>query len=455
MSSRSDCQSCTQKGEQCKNKSKLSTNFCHLHQKSQIGDSSIPSLPPLGIPSCYLMNPLDSDRLYGNLQIFDQLKKCGVDTAQFLTEKEGLDKKYQYLLDQCQSLFSENIELVGQVITEHFNLIDKHLITPQLNIDQFNSYTKLIDEHVKTIKNLIKNDDTYIKIGQEMIQIIKTSSQYEDAKGILEYLNSWLLHLQYSTQNYNLSQKFGDIKQQINSYAKINLRFIKKYTNMIENQYYQYHSQFSLKTVPAKTETMITIKKDILVYKGVDKSDISRLRDQKHYFWVAYDLPTSNSYIVRKGKSLGQLKNICDKFGRIGIYRTIDDFELLNMNNPKTIKKLIKEINDYYIKNEKNETDDVESIISHLKQAFPVMVHWETQNETVGRNSTYTIDLELGKWLCRLGYDGYTANNFGGFPSEIMVCETYKHLEYIGYYDTDSLGYHYCKSPYIDYDINL
>ena len=395
--------------------------------------------PPLEIPKCYLYSTItdraynySSDVLYGTDQILDKLTQCNIDTTSFIEIKKELDDKYQNLLENCKVYLQNNSKLIGESIVYWFAFIKIYLITPQLDKVQFNSYEKFVDKEIKEMEKLGNNYDQLINA---MIKIIDETMKYKQSTGILYILRTLLM-----VKDANAVK----INDDIDSYLELYSKTIKKFMNLLNMKYGEIYNKFSSKTIPnTNMDTTITIKKGSIFYKGGKKIGQKRLTNMDDYFWLGYDLPTAKLYMMpdnTSGKG-HELKKLCQEIGFIGIYEMNNDIKLLDMSNINTIKQLKSEIKDL-------------KVLKSLNDSFIISINANGQ-EIIERNSEEIVDLVWAKWLCGNGYDGYTANRMGIFPSETMLCHPKKHIKYLGYYDAHDLGFHYCDEPYINYDIEL
>ncbi len=380
-------------------------------------------LPKVTIPTCHVnlivtdsAYPYESDMLYGFSQISQNLINCRIDSqiiAKFNVEKQHILDEQMLLLSECHKLIKSNPVIYGTKIIEWVDFL-KFLRSPEINLKEFRKYMKKINPLIAQLQTTRKTTPTLA--AKLMNNIIE--------ENLLTNGHTGLLHLLRYIGNKSHAQA-------IDKNLEDALELKKYYLNLLHDTYVNQSPEFAKKTINPKAE-MLTIKGGSLLYKGVQMAKKQRLTAFEDQFWVAFDLLVSLPYISPENQDLENLKELCEQLGVIGVYQLKHDLTLCNLSQIVTIKTLRQKPNKP----------------ASFDQAFIIT----TTNgiEKLERNSQEGTDQEIAKWLCQLGYDGYVSDAIGHFHPEMMLCHPKEHLTYLGQYNANEIGLHYCHPDYYE-----
>ncbi len=451
----------------------------HPIPSTQIQVVKKPSKSPLSheIPLCRLtsfkISRTDSNKLtdvlYGEQQVLDLLNQCQVPDSQKLKCQQDYNSLRTFMRPKLIAQIKQILDLywsgLGQYVKNSHNIsqLQSYLVTPQLQVDQINSYNqKVIDSQTQMLV-IKKNGKSLDKIKLILLKLIDESQKQTEINGLLHYIRLILAQsvgmLTIKTPNLETTMVgFTELNNKLdpNGNIKIVLRNIDTYLTIYFNVtsgclsklYKLYPDQFPLKTdFFTYNKTVIRIKQGVHVFKGVQKPKSQRLTAMDNYFWVAVDPHVSMGYIIPEAH-VEYLKELCQSMGYIGMYKVKQDIILLNLSHIGNLQKVKSKITDPQLK-------------KAIETGFIIAKNADG-SESVTRNSYTDMDLIFAKWLCQHGYDGYACPILkhsdptkGTFHSEIMLCQPQKYLKYITSYDINDIGFHYCQMPYLQMNTRL
>lgn len=308
-------------------------------------------------------------------------------------------------------MVNEVYNLILFVLQKYPKTIKRDLVKSIQSADKLVDYvmTPIINETAKPIiKNLAlefdyivyneKSDDAVI---DNLAQLIRNILNYEDTtlfNGIMLWLSTVFTG--------DWSDVFGPIQEYIQHYHSViqsDLDKIRKFFNI----------KFD-KLMSNDEEPEITLTQDMVFYKGVKYNKRDRLNQSEKHYFLSPNLVLAFSYAQMRENDENtidkmDLREHCQKLGYIGVFNARKPLKLLNIGNFTMMKELYSLAAD-------NET---------VEEALENSYFLSKKKKTIDRDSDYSNDIIVSKFICSLGYDGYYGPLLdNGFPPEIMVCSS-------------------------------
>lgn len=191
--------------------------------------------------------------------------------------------------------------------------------------------------------------------------------------------------------------------------------YIREYYELSHTDLGKASKHFNKMSQLKSKEKVITLKKGIIMFKGVKQDKKSRLTTREENYFLGFNpflafryaqLPENPEDIPE----VGTLREYCNSIGYIGVFTPKKDLKLINVGNYEMMKEI----------HEKAAESKDETVIDALNEAYSI----DHETKTTGRYSDYDHDKPVSEFICKLGYDGYYGPIFNAFPPEVMICDS-------------------------------
>lgn len=329
---------------------------------------------------------------------YDLIQTSEKSYTDFKKESRHIYKVIKYLLEHYPPRVQDKI---GHAFFSLKN-IKLYAITPMVDRSKVNVYKKFINKVSNDIfmygdKHKYKN---VVKTVLRLINFILDRSDTTVFNGVMV----WFSKVFYSDGYPAISPLISEYISNYYEGIMISLEASMEHYNKVVNK--NYDSKLSI----------IILPKNTLMFKGVKYGHKCRLQKRETNYFLGFNPLLAFIYSQKKEDPDADtnemtLKQHCDKnFGYIGVFAPNRDLKLMNIKNYEIMKKLYDKVIE-----EKND-----KILEALKFSYPI----NDDEKSVGRYSEYTNDAIFSKYLCTQGYDGYFGPTFGGFPPEVMICDS-------------------------------
>jgi len=218
------------------------------------------------------------------------------------------------------------------------------------------------------------------------------------------------------------------------------------YNNMINIILSLYTTNISMKDIfPGKEPYTLTLPKEFILQRGTSHKispDADEYQFHFNYSYFTTSIKTAMKYIVpwnwkMNGTSGMSSFEYCNQMGEIDVFQTQKElvlFDLSDVESVKNFQSLLQSIS------------APQNIINLFSIGWQIIENDGVEIFT--RNSALNIDIEVVKWLCSKGYDGYIGRNIESWADEIMICNPSTCLHYIEKYSVNQLNMPMCSPPY-------
>lgn len=181
----------------------------------------------------------------------------------------------------------------------------------------------------------------------------------------------------------------------------------------------------------------VVVPKGTYVYRAMSSKFFANVEERSVAVWFAFEKMNTSHYILPTDTSgKHTLEALCNELGGINVYSASIDIRLLNLSNFEMVTQLRQSM-----KNNATVLD-----------AFDRTVIINSDASTIKRDSYTELDRIWVDWMCaNTAYKGFAAPQIGSLPMEIMVCDPWSQFQYVGRYDADDLGVHFCSDDYAIY----
>ena len=274
--------------------------------------------------------------------------------------------------------------------------INNFVVAPEMmerDVVKYKKYFKIVNSEI--FKYGDKHD------YKNVIKIVKNMLVYMLSVGDVTSFNGVMLWLERIFHGY------PDIRKVILPYHADFMQYIQEILNI----YAIYFNKKADKLYNNKN-MYIEIKKETVFYKGVNMDSRRRLLEFEKYYFLAFIPLLAMQYSIDDEDMPinDTLKQICSRFGYIGVFKAEKKMKLLNISKIESVRMLL-------------ESSKTKQMTNDINYVFEIYTE-ENGDKRIKRNSVTAMDKRVGELVCSMDYDGWYGPSFGGFGSEIMICNS-------------------------------